>query len=91
VPNAAYEREVQRLKVAIQQTDENRDLPDSKQKKELGRCTALINNLLAEEKKQKDHNERIMARLAQEKDSWFLLTSFIPVRDAYFQQVWQRH
>ncbi|XP_046462937.1 THO complex subunit 2-like isoform X2 [Daphnia pulex] len=75
VPNAAYEREVQRLKVAIEQTDENRELPGSEQKKELDRCKALIKNLLAEEKKQKDHNERIMARLTQEKDSWFLKLS----------------
>ncbi|EFX68099.1 hypothetical protein DAPPUDRAFT_229018 [Daphnia pulex] len=75
VPNAAYEREVQRLEEAIQQKDENRDLPDSKRKKELDRCTALMDKLLAEEKKQKDHNERIMARLAQEKDSWFLKSS----------------
>jgi THO complex subunit 2 len=75
VPNAAYEREVQRLKVAIQQTNENRDLPASKRKKELDRCTALMDKLLEEEKKQKDHNERIMARLTQEKDSWFLCQS----------------
>ncbi|XP_046643816.1 THO complex subunit 2-like isoform X8 [Daphnia pulicaria] len=75
VPNAAYEREVQRLKVAIQQTNENRDLPASKRKKELDRCTALMDKLLEEEKKQKDHNERIMARLTQEKDSWFLCRS----------------
>lgn len=72
VPSTAYEREVQRLKLAIQQTNENRDLPASKRKKELDRCTALMDKLLEEEKKQKDHNERIMARLTQEKDGWFL-------------------
>jgi hypothetical protein len=75
VPLAAYVRKGQRLKVAIQQTNENRDLPASKRKKELDRCTALMDKLLEEEKKQKDHNERIMARLTQEKDSWFLCRS----------------
>jgi hypothetical protein len=69
------EREVQRLEVANQQTNKNRELSASKRKNELDSCKALINNLLAEEKKQKDHNERIMARLTQEKDSWFLCQS----------------
>ena len=72
VPSAAYEREVIRLKSTIQQTNENRDLPASKRKKELDRCTALMEKLLEEEKKQKDHNERIMARLTH---GWFLCRS----------------
>ena len=62
VPSAAYEREVVRLKQAIQQSNDNRDLAASKRKKEVDRCTALIDKLLDEEKKQKDHNERVMAR-----------------------------
>jgi hypothetical protein len=74
VPLAAYVRKGQRLKVAIQQTNENRDLPASKRKKELDRCKASMDNLLEEEKEQKDHNVRIMARLTQEKDSWFLVS-----------------
>ena len=71
VPSAAYEREVSRLRQSIQQTNDNRDLPASKRKKELDRCTALMEKLQEEEKKQKDHNERVMARLMQERDSWF--------------------
>lgn len=75
VPSAAYEREVFRLKQAIQQTNDNRELPASKRKKELDRCMALIEKLQEEEKKQKEHNDRVMARLTQEKDGWFLCRS----------------
>lgn len=75
VPSAAYEREKMRLKVAMQQANDNRDLPASKRKKEVDRCTALMEKLEEEERKQKEHTERVMARLVEEKDGWFLCRS----------------
>lgn len=75
VPSAAYEREIQRVKQLIQQTNDSRELPASKRKKELDRCAALIEKLIEEERKQKDHNERVMERLKQERDGWFLCRS----------------
>lgn len=75
VPSAAYEREVVRLKVAIQALNDNREMPASKRKKEQDRCSALVEKLVEEEKKQKEHTERVMARLTQERDGWFLCRS----------------
>jgi THO complex subunit 2 len=75
VPSAAYEREVNRLRLAIAQLNENRELPPSKRKKEQDRCAALIDKMVDEERKQKEHTERVMARLTQERDGWFLCRS----------------
>jgi len=46
-----------------------------KEKKVVDCCTSLIDKLTEEEKKQKDNKERIMARLTQERDGWFLCRS----------------
>jgi len=80
VPTAAYEREVVRLRQAIQQSNDNmqqhRDpAARRKEKKVVDCCTSLIDKLIEEEKKQKDNKERIMARLTQERDGWFLCRS----------------
>jgi len=43
----------------------------SKKKKEKERCTAVIDKLLDEEKRQHEHVRVVMARLKSEKDTWF--------------------
>lgn len=41
-------------------------------KKEQERCNSLVEKLLDEKKKQTEHVEKVLYRLKQEKDSWFL-------------------
>lgn len=48
----------------------------SKRKKEKERLTNLMEKLKVEEKKQKEHTERVKARLSREKDAWFPLRKF---------------
>jgi len=43
----------------------------SKKKKEKERCSAVIDKLLDEEKRQHEHVRIVLARLKSEKDSWF--------------------
>uniref|UniRef100_M4AB27 THO complex subunit 2 n=1 Tax=Xiphophorus maculatus TaxID=8083 RepID=M4AB27_XIPMA len=74
VPHAAYEREVNKLRVQIKAIEENSEIPLNKKKKEKERCTALQEKLQEEEKKQMEHVQRVLHRLKLEKDSW-LLTS----------------
>ncbi|UYV64100.1 THOC2 [Cordylochernes scorpioides] len=71
VPSASYEKEINKLKQLIMQVDENKDLTQSKKKKEKERCHALIEKLAEEERKQQEHCARVQARLKAEKDSWF--------------------
>ncbi|XP_037087592.1 THO complex subunit 2-like [Pollicipes pollicipes] len=71
VPTESYEKEVRRLKQQATQLGDNRDLTESKRKKEQERCQALIDKLHEEEKRQKEHVDRVIARLKKEKDSWF--------------------
>jgi len=63
VPTEAYSREVLLIKQAAQSVGENKDVASSKRKKEQERCLALIDKLQEEEKRQKEHVERVMARL----------------------------
>ena len=51
--------------------DENRDFNNARKKKEKERVTAMIDKLQDEQKKQQDHVNNVMARLREEKDSWF--------------------
>ena len=46
--------------------------PQSKRKKEKERCNQLIDKLKDEEKKQGEHVQRVMARLKNQKDHWFV-------------------
>ncbi|KAF0296371.1 THO complex subunit 2 [Amphibalanus amphitrite] len=71
VPSESYEKEVRRLKQQVTQLADNRDLTESKRKKEQERCQVLIDKLHEEEKRQKEHVDRVLARLKKEKDSWF--------------------
>lgn len=63
VPADAYAREVNRIKQASIAFGDNKDLPSSKRKKEQDRCNALIEKLQEEEKRQREHVERVMAKL----------------------------
>uniref|UniRef100_A0A3Q2EHG3 THO complex subunit 2 n=1 Tax=Cyprinodon variegatus TaxID=28743 RepID=A0A3Q2EHG3_CYPVA len=74
VPHAAYDREVNKLKVQITAIEDNPEIPMNKKKKEKERCTALQEKLQEEEKKQMEHVQRVLHRLKLEKDSW-LMTS----------------
>ncbi|XP_068600453.1 THO complex subunit 2 [Brachionichthys hirsutus] len=75
VPHAAYEREVNKLKVQIRAIEENPEIPLNKKKKEKERCTALQEKLQEEEKKQLEHVQRVLHRLKLEKDNWLLAKS----------------
>uniref|UniRef100_A0AAR2K232 THO complex subunit 2 n=1 Tax=Pygocentrus nattereri TaxID=42514 RepID=A0AAR2K232_PYGNA len=75
VPQSAYDREVNKLKTQIKAIDENTEMPLNKKKKEKERCTALLDKLLEEEKKQLEHVQRVLQRLKLEKDNWLLAKS----------------
>ncbi|KAL6480006.1 hypothetical protein MHYP_G00110390 [Metynnis hypsauchen] len=75
VPQSAYDREVNKLKMQIKAIDENTEMPLNKKKKEKERCTALLDKLLEEEKKQLEHVQRVLQRLKLEKDNWLLAKS----------------
>lgn len=63
VPTEAYAREVARVKQLYIAAGDNKDLNSSKRKKEQERCNALIDKLQEEEKRQREHVERVMAKL----------------------------
>ncbi|KAG7167870.1 THO complex subunit 2-like [Homarus americanus] len=64
VPVHMYEKEIKKI-------DPNPSA--NKRKKEADRLLALKEKLQEEEKRQKEHVERVLARLQQEKDRWFML------------------
>lgn len=63
VPTEAYNREVLRVKGIANAAAENKDLTSSKRKKEQERCNNLIERLHDEKKRQKEHVERVIAKL----------------------------
>ncbi|EDV24606.1 uncharacterized protein TRIADDRAFT_56575 [Trichoplax adhaerens] len=71
-PTARYESEINKLTLAINSIDVENIAP-SKRKKEKERLTNLMEKLRTEEKKQKEHTERVKVRLSREKDTWFPL------------------
>merc|ERR1711881_625236 len=75
VPDNVYEKEIAKLKAAPAKMDENKELNASRKKKEKERINSLMEKLIDEQKRQKEHVERVMARLRAEKDSWFLSRS----------------
>ncbi|XP_037543995.1 THO complex subunit 2 isoform X2 [Nematolebias whitei] len=75
VPQAAYDREVNKLKAQIKAIEDNPETPLNKKKKEKERCTALQEKLQEEEKKQTEHVQRVLHRLKLEKDNWLLAKS----------------
>ncbi|XP_060572351.1 THO complex subunit 2-like isoform X2 [Ruditapes philippinarum] len=75
VPTSAYEKQVQQLQAQAQSAEENKDMNQSKRKKEKERCNQLIEKLKDEEKKQTEHVQRVMARLKNQKEAWFVSKS----------------
>ncbi|XP_026677616.1 THO complex subunit 2 [Diaphorina citri] len=75
VPVEAYTREVNKLKVQSLNTIDSKELPVAKIKKESDKFNSLMEKLTDEKKKQQEHVERVMARLNQEKDIWFVSRS----------------
>merc|ERR1712142_573771 len=72
VPEKLYEKEIKKLKEAPAKLIDNKDLNSARRKKEADRLNTLVERLQDEEKRHKEHAERVMARLRQEKDAWFL-------------------
>lgn len=72
VPADIYLREVNKLKQLSVSVLESKEMNSSKGKKEQERYLALIEKLQDERKKQQEHVDKIMHRLEQEKDTWFL-------------------
>ncbi|XP_042869618.1 THO complex subunit 2-like [Penaeus japonicus] len=66
VPHYMYEKEIKKI-------DANVSPSANKRKKETDRLLALKEKLQEEEKRQKEHVDRVYARLQQEKDGWFML------------------
>ncbi|XP_076041102.1 THO complex subunit 2-like protein isoform X4 [Oratosquilla oratoria] len=84
VPHHMYAKEIKKLTDQINHTNKlpKEDMPSNKRKKETERLTSLRDKLQEEEKRQKEHVERIYARLKQEKDHWFMLrTARTPKND----------
>uniref|UniRef100_A0A0K2TBN1 THO complex subunit 2 n=1 Tax=Lepeophtheirus salmonis TaxID=72036 RepID=A0A0K2TBN1_LEPSM len=72
VPEKVYEKEVAKLKAAPAKIDENKDYNSTRRKKEKERILNHMEKLMEEEKKQREHVERVMTRLREERDTWFL-------------------
>lgn len=75
VPTSSYEKQILLHKSQQTTMEDNKDLAQSKKKKEKERSTALMDKLEDERKRQDEHVKMVMARLKHEKDSWFLLKS----------------
>ncbi|XP_044176473.1 THO complex subunit 2-like isoform X1 [Acropora millepora] len=70
VPTERYEQELNKLKLQLAQLEDNKDMPVSKKKKEKERCSLLAEKLKEELRQQEEHNQRVMASLKNERDSW---------------------
>jgi len=75
VPEAMYEKEIAKLKEAPAKLVNNKELNSARRKKEADRLQTLMERLQEEERRHREHVERVMARLRQEKDAWFLSRS----------------
>merc|ERR1719187_2015047 len=75
VPEKTYQKKIQELKDAPAKLPENKDLNSTRRKKETERLTALVEKMQDEEKRHKEHVDRVMVRLRSEKDHWFLCRS----------------
>ena len=68
-------RQIGKQRLIPAKIDENREYNNARKKKEKERITAMIDKLQDEQKKQQDHVNNVMARLKEEKDSWFFSRS----------------
>merc|ERR1712223_1627554 len=75
VPENIYNKEIVKKKSEISKIEENRELNNTRKKKEKERINTMIEKMMDEQKRQKDHVEKVMARLKREKDSWFFSRS----------------
>ncbi|CAC5396379.1 THOC2 [Mytilus coruscus] len=75
VPTSVYEKQKHSLDSQINTIEDNKDLPQSKKKKEKERCTTLLEKLKDEEKKQSEHVQRVHSRLKAQKEQWFISRS----------------
>jgi THO complex subunit 2 len=71
VPTSAYDRQRNSIKQKLNSVDENQDLTTTKKKKEKEKLLTLLEKLVEEENKQKDHVAHVKARLDREKENWF--------------------
>ena len=55
--------------------EENKELNASRKKKEKERIHSMMEKMVDEQKRQREHVERVLARLRAEKDMWFLSRS----------------
>ena len=62
VPEAVYAKEIAKLKSAPLQIDQNKDYNSTRKKKEKERVAAMMERMLEEQRRQKDHVEKVMAR-----------------------------
>lgn len=88
VPKQSYERETEKLKLQISQTEDNKDLNLSKRKKDIERNRLLLEKLLEEELKQGQHVSRVRNTLEQEKDQWFQSSKYQLVLMRNFLLFW---
>ncbi|XP_058121389.1 THO complex subunit 2 [Anopheles ziemanni] len=75
VPVESYQREITKLRLLANAVMESKEQNASKNKKEQERYVALMDKLQDERKKQQEHVDKIMHRLTNEKDAWFLSRS----------------
>lgn len=71
VPKISYEKEIDRLRLQIQATDDNKELAPNKKKKEIERYRLLQEKLLDEQLKQDEHVKKVHQMLDQDKNQWF--------------------
>jgi THO complex subunit 2 len=71
VPNSAYEKQRINLKQKLNAIDDNQELTTAKKKKEKEKINIMLDKLIEEENKQKDHVQHVRARFEKEKDFWF--------------------
>ncbi|XP_033742553.1 THO complex subunit 2-like isoform X3 [Pecten maximus] len=75
VPSNVYDKQNQQLSAQINAIEDNKDMPQSKKKKEKERCNTLMDKLKDEEKKQGEHVARVLNRLKNQKEQWFISRS----------------
>ncbi|OWF53939.1 THO complex subunit 2-like isoform X2 [Mizuhopecten yessoensis] len=75
VPSNVYDKQNQQLCAQISAIEDNKDMPQSKKKKEKERCNTLMDKLKDEEKKQGEHVARVHNRLKNQKEQWFISRS----------------
>jgi THO complex subunit 2 len=71
VPTIAYEKQRTSLKHKLIALDDNIELTSAKKKKEKEKLNIMLEKLIEEENKQKDHVQHVRARFEKEKDQWF--------------------